>query len=157
MSQLQILKKLIETNDYLEIPSRGLSMFPIITQKNICVFEKFDLQNISKGDILLFGTKDGGITGHRFLRAIKHDRKIWLVCKGDTNLYPDEPVLENQVIGKLTMIKKKDRVIDVTRRTMKIYSYLICHFRLFSALLHVYVHKILKKRNGKANEESSAS
>ena len=156
-NQAKLLKKLIEFNKYLEIPSQGFSMFPMIRQNDICTFEKFNVKKLSKGDILLFVSKDGGVTGHRYLRSIDLDGQVGFVCKGDTNLYPDEPVIESEVIGKLTMIMKNGRRIKVTKWFMKIYSFLLCHSRVASILLHVYVHKLLKKRIGKANEESSFS
>jgi len=156
-NQSQLLKKLIKSNEFLEIPSQGFSMYPMISQNNVCAFEQFNLKKLNKGDILLFETKDGGLTGHRYLRTINLNGQIGFICKGDTNLYPDEPVFEGEVIGRLTLIKKSRTTIDVTKWFMKIYSLLLCHSRAASILLHIYVHKILKKRNGKAHEESSFS
>ncbi len=143
-------------NGYLEIPSKGTSMFPMIRQNNICVFKNFDHGDVHKGDVLLFETKEGGLTGHRLLHTIKRKNQVWYICKGDTNLHSDEPVAEKQIIGKLKMIKRNRRTIDTDGRMMKMYSLFFLYFRPIPVLCHLYVHKILKKRNEKANEESSS-
>lgn len=155
-SQSQLLKRLITLNKYLEIPSKGTSMFPIIRQNNICVFQKFDHEDVHRGDVLLFETKEGELTGHRFLHTIKSGNQVWYICKGDTNLHADKPVAEKQIIGRLKMIKRNGITLDADRRMMKIYSLLFSYSRTVPILCHLYVRKILKKRNEKANEESSS-
>jgi len=55
-NQSQLLKKLIKSNEFLEIPSQGFSMYPMISQNNVCAFEQFNLKKLNKGDILLFET-----------------------------------------------------------------------------------------------------
>lgn len=154
-AQSKLLKKIIDSRDYLEIPSKGSSMFPMIREGNICVFTRFNHGELRKGDILLFESKDGSLTGHRYLRMIKREGQMWVTCKGDTNLYPDEPIRLDLIIGKLVKIKRNEQVILMNKRSVQIYSHILSYSRAIPSLLHLYVHKIPKKRNGKANEDSS--
>lgn len=96
----------MERNGFAEIPSSGASMFPFIQHGNICRFTRFSAADVSPGDVLLFWTQQGRLIGHRLLSVISNSDETLYICKGDTNVQPDEPVTEQNVIGRLEVVQK---------------------------------------------------
>ncbi|WP_270180223.1 signal peptidase I [Alkalihalobacillus sp. CinArs1] len=142
-----ILRTLMNEHGQLEVPSKGMSMYPFIKEGDCCVFETMDLSLIKRGDVVLFQSRDGNLTGHRFIKSHKSSTKQWFIFKGDTNLYPDAPVRESEIIGVLTSISRNNRTIRMNSPLIKAYSLSFSYLRFFSVLAHIYVNKILKKRD----------
>ncbi|MCA1029710.1 hypothetical protein LCL95_01535 [Bacillus timonensis] len=129
-------------------------MYPFIKEGDRCTFQDVDKTLYKRGDVLLFESSEGVLTGHRFVKSQKRDDLLWIICKGDTNLFPDSPFPEHKIIGKLIRIKKTNKTIDMNQPLIKIYNLFFTNIRLLSILVHLYVYKILKKRNEGVNEHT---
>ncbi|MFC3884799.1 hypothetical protein ACFOU2_15520 [Bacillus songklensis] len=102
------IKSLLKKKGWIEIPSSGVSMYPLIKQGDICRFIPLDSKSkLKKSEIILFVCEDGRLIGHRYYRTFVENGVSYYVFKGDTNVFPDPPVEGSQLIGKLVLIKKK--------------------------------------------------
>lgn len=108
LSHLEVIRHKLASSGSVEIPSVGYSMYPTIRSGDLCTFVPIQQKRLKPGEILLFADLEGRLIGHRLLRMELSGEETRVICKGDTNLYPDDPVTIEQVIGVLvTIIRKK--------------------------------------------------
>ena len=106
-----LFKSVIRKNEYFDLPAEGTSMFPFIQEGDLCRFCECDSLQLKKGDVALFYTNTGQLIVHRFYGRKVVDDEMYYIFKGDTNLGIDQPVLQEQIIGKLLFIKKRKSIM----------------------------------------------
>lgn len=129
---------------------QGNSMAPVLRPKDAVVVENKPGERFRRGDILLVARNDDYVT-HRLI-DIKPEGYI---LKGDNMFAPDKPVLEEQIIGKVIQVYRRNRRYDLTifwRRMIagmigwlsmiqgRVYS----HYRLKYDLLPAVVQQIIR-------------
>ncbi len=124
------IKYLLNKNGWIEIPASGTSMYPLITDGDICRFEPIKEEGFTHKDILLFCSSDGQLIGHRFSHNHIHDGIEYYICKGDTNYVTDTPITNNQLIGRLIVIKKKQLHLYADGWPVRFWGWLISQFPL---------------------------
>lgn len=102
------IKYLLQKQGWVDIPSSGVSMYPLIKEGDICRFIPLGSKELKKGDVVLFVSNQGQLIGHRYYENFVENGVLYYVCKGDTNISVDSPVLTSQLIGKLVCIKKRN-------------------------------------------------
>ncbi|MFD2214036.1 signal peptidase I [Metabacillus endolithicus] len=133
---VELLLITIKKYGWIDLPSYGTSMFPYIKKGNVCRFVAFDEMNVKKGDILLYHTNTGQLIAHRLLSVLKQDNnQKQFVLKGDTNLCSDEPINQNQIIGKLITIQTTKRKKYANKFHAIVWSNIILSFPFLSKLL----------------------
>lgn len=136
---MMLLFNAIDKHGSIDLPAHGHSMFPLINEGEICRFESCDGSLLKKGDIALFHSWNGQLVAHRFYRHETIRQRPCLVFKGDTNWGPDEPVVQEQLIGKLVRIQKRNTIVHVTDGMVKLWSKIIVSFPFLSLLLKLCV------------------
>lgn len=126
----------MERLGYIEIRSKGTSMFPFIIEGDTCYFRSCSIDEVQSGDVLLFTNEKGSLICHRVLAVKKEQDEILLICKGDTNRFPDRPVSPHQVIGKLTNIRKKGFALSPDKGVGRIWGKLVMVLPPFAFILH---------------------
>lgn len=107
-SPIANINRLLEKRGWIDIPSSGISMYPIIKEGDICRFVPFNEdKELKKGEIILFISDYGQLVGHRFYRKYVENGVPYFLFKGDTNVVPDPPVTASQLVGKLILIRKR--------------------------------------------------
>ncbi|MEI4828881.1 hypothetical protein WAX78_15420 [Bacillus sp. FJAT-53711] len=101
------IKYLLQKQGWVDIPSSGVSMYPLIKEGDICRFIPLGSEELKKGEVVLFVSNQGQLIGHRYYENFVENGVLYYVCKGDTNISVDSPVQISQLIGKLVCIKKK--------------------------------------------------
>ncbi|WP_440603800.1 S24/S26 family peptidase [Bacillus sp. GB_SG_008] len=101
------IKYLLQKQGWVDIPSSGVSMYPLIKEGDICRFIPLGSKEVKKGEVLLFVSNQGQLIGHRYYDNFVEKGVLYYVCKGDTNISVDSPIKKSQLIGKLVFIKKK--------------------------------------------------
>ncbi|MFT9597382.1 S24/S26 family peptidase [Mesobacillus sp.] len=129
-------KVAIEKDGYLELPAHGNSMFPLIKRGDVCRFNPCSPGSLVKGDIILFHTDQGQLIAHRFIRKEAH----LYIFKGDTNLGYDLPARPEQIIGKLTSIKKYRFNLSVQSASVELWGKLIMTLPAMSGMLRRYLN-----------------
>ncbi len=132
---VKLTRYILNTRGYIRIPSNGMSMAPTIRAGDICQFEPVrSFRDLKRGDILLY-ERQGELIGHRYIGTILRDGETYLVCKGDYNRNPDEPVPVAQVIGKM-----RSRSLG-----MKLWGKVVVYFPLASLLAQMRYRRGRKK------------
>jgi signal peptidase I len=142
---IRALRQMMAKWGYIDIPSNGVSMYPLIRTGNIGRFAP--LVELRSGDILLFTTDMGTLVGHRYLRSMQIRGKTVHICKGDSNRAPDPPVDPEQVLGKLVSLRKSADPIPVERWWFRGWGWVIVRFPMLSACIHLYL-RIHRKVRG---------
>lgn len=137
---VHLLKSVIRKNTYLDLPAEGTSMFPFIQEGDFCRFCQCDPLQLKKGDVVLFYMNIGQFIVHRFYeRKVVGDKTLY-VFKGDTNLGIDQPVFQENIIGKLHFIKKRKSIIYAYCFRASIWRNIIIHFPITSSILRKYIN-----------------
>lgn len=137
----ELFKQTIKKNGWMELPSTGNSMFPLIKQGNICRFSVCDPSMIKKGDIILYWSSTGRLIAHRFYKTDSQSGKLFYIFKGDTNLGFDELIEEKQLLGKLIIINRKDKKVSPDQLIPFLWGKLILTFPLLSSILRKYLNR----------------
>ncbi|BFT75294.1 signal peptidase I [Paenibacillus sp. P36] len=138
---IQLLTRVLAKNGWIELPARGTSMYPFIKKGDICRFSVTTTESIKKGDVLLFRTLGGNLVAHRFCRMVTRNKQLYYLCKGDTNLKHDEAIGLDQLIGKLTWIERKRRIIHTTDLYAHVWGRIILTFPMIALLLRFYLNR----------------
>lgn len=138
---IELLRKTVLKDGYIELPSWGDSMFPLIKQGDICRFRHFDYESLQKGDIVLYWSEKGRLIAHRFVKRVYQFEEVQYLFKGDTNIGYDKPVNEDQLMGKLELIKRGDKNIMIEDFSFYIWGRMILFFPIISGLLRSYINK----------------
>ncbi|HTG71902.1 MAG TPA: hypothetical protein VL921_21795 [Candidatus Udaeobacter sp.] len=120
-----VLTAAIERTGKIELPSSGISMYPLIKEGNISTFMSVRREDLKVGDICLFVTEHGLLTGHR-LYAVKEDiLQEWYIFKGDTCLVPDDPVPFSSIIGRWSGVRRNSRFVPANHWESKLLAALV--------------------------------
>lgn len=101
----EVIGVLLEDDRQLEFRMKGYSMFPMLRPGDTGMVEKCTIDELRPGHIVVFYQRSN-LVAHRYIRRVD-DR---IVCKGDKNLYADEPVKREAIVGKLIRYKRGDKV-----------------------------------------------
>jgi signal peptidase I len=139
--EIRLIHKVLKKYGLIELPAQGNSMFPLIKQDDICTFETCNPFLLNRGDVVLFFSTEGQLITHRFLRIVDLGDKQVFIFKGDTNVGTDDPILEEQIIGRLTYIRRSKKSIPIGGLIVKYWSVIVLSIPLISYLLRFYLNK----------------
>jgi signal peptidase I len=140
---VEFTRRILQTRGYIRIPSKDAGMEPLIRAGDICHYEPVrSFRELKKGDILLYVSAQGELVSRRFIGTKLLHGETRIICKGDDNRHPDEPIDVSQVIGKM-----EHRSLG-----MKLWGKLIAYFPFMSALVQK-----LYKRKSSIDEKQMAS
>ncbi|OME85244.1 hypothetical protein BK120_12045 [Paenibacillus sp. FSL A5-0031] len=104
----QVMSAVIQRTGKIELPSAGISMYPLIKEGNVSTFLSMQREELKLGDICLFVTDQGALIGHR-LYAVKQDgSKELFIFKGDTCYEPDDPVPFTSILGRWSGVRRNN-------------------------------------------------
>lgn len=99
---------------------QGESMAPILRPKDTVVVENRPEERFRRGDILLVARDEDYVT-HRLIDI----KPMGYILKGDNMFAPDKPVLEEQIIGKVIRVYRRNRRYDLTISWRKMIAVMI--------------------------------
>jgi signal peptidase I len=138
---VDLVRRVVNKKGRILLPAQGKSMYPFIKQGDICHFEACDPMTFKKGDVVLFTTGSSRLVAHRFIKEIHTDNISYFLFKGDTNLFFDEPVNPNQIIGKMTTIERRNKTVNLENMWSNIWSLLIINLPMMSRLLRKFIYR----------------
>lgn len=147
---IAFLTRTIRNFGWVDLPSHGVSMYPLIQEGNICRFAIFDPNHVKKGDILLYCTNSGQLIAHRLVTIKFTNGEFMYELKGDTNLYHDKPISKDQILGKLITINKRKKKIYLDDFSPVFWSYVVLSLPGLSKILklHLAYKYYLKEKLG---------
>jgi signal peptidase len=140
MEMIRGLKQIIANRGYIEIPSHGLSMFPLLRNGTVCRFVAFDPDRVKRGDILLFVACTGALVGHRYVKRVDLGAGIVnYICKGDSNPDVDPPVRSDQIVGAMESMRKYGTWLRSDSFLMQAWGEMVLSIPAFSKVIRMYL------------------
>lgn len=100
-----IVAALLRKRGSIELPSFGMSMYPLIQEGDVSRFVTTDAAELAVGDVCLFVNAYGIMTGHRLVSIGSEDGDDVFLFRGDTSFIPDDPVPAGAILGKWTGVR----------------------------------------------------
>jgi signal peptidase I len=138
---VDLVRRVVNKKGSILLPAYGKSMFPFIRQGDICHFEACEFSTFKKGDIVLFTVDFNRLVAHRFIKKIIKDNQTYYLFKGDTNHLFDEPITYEHIIGKMTMIERKNKAVNLRNMWSSIWCLLIINLPMMSKLLRKFIYR----------------
>ena len=131
-------EEVLEKDGELFFTNVGYSMYPLIKQReDILHIVKTD--SFKRGDIILFKSDAEHYVLHRILKI----KKDTIITAGDYNYFKDKPIKNEQILGKLISIKKKDgKEIDLSKdkKARKFFYTNFFHIKAFFQMVGKVLH-----------------
>lgn len=137
-----VVKECIDKGKMVRITVTGNSMYPFLRDSIDSVeLIHVDFKQLRWGDIILVRHKDGQYILHRIIRK----KKKVIYTNGDAQRHLEGPFYENQVIGKVIRVWRRDKMITCTNLLWKVLSFLwFLLTPLRRKIIRVYVRRIRK-------------
>ncbi len=102
---VELLRDAVEKGKSMDFTARGTSMLPFIVGGAKLTVERFSDMPPPMGTICV-GAKNGRLQCHRLIE-VRHQPtgRRHYILKGDNRRFPDEPFVEEDLIGKVTAIR----------------------------------------------------
>lgn len=122
-----VMSAVIKRTGRIELPSAGISMYPLIKEGNVSTFIAVRREELKIGDICLFVTIQGSLIGHR-LHSVKLDGdQEWFIFKGDTCFEQDDPVPFTSIIGRWSGVRRNSRFLPSNHWKSRLLAVLTLH------------------------------
>jgi signal peptidase I len=126
--KLELAAEVLSSGGAIRLRALGTSMLPTIWPGDIVSIERGNAQQIFPGDIVLVA-RQGRFFVHRL---IEKNNARW-ITRGDALPFNDEPAAEVQVLGKVSLIHRRNgAVVSNSRVSMfaRAFSWMLCHWDL---------------------------
>lgn len=88
----------------------GVSMRPMVRSGDVLHVERESMYGIRFGEVAVF-MRGGGLFAHRVIGKKKQNGATVLITKGDAFPQADSPVSEEELLGRVTCVKRGQRKI----------------------------------------------
>ena len=104
---LCLMEEILNSGSTLRIKVTGKSMSPFVCKNDIAYIKKVPFFSLKPGDLILFKNCEGFLVLHRIIKKRpEKENETVLITKGDALIIYDDTVKENNILGKITGIKK---------------------------------------------------
>ena len=104
---IQSILKQLKKRKTFSLQADGNSMLPLLHPKDQVFYKKIRFSKIKTNDLVFVFQKTQPFT-HRVI--YKTDK--YLITKGDNNLESDGKIYPQQIVGKITSVRRKNKIID---------------------------------------------
>ena len=119
---LDVVESLLDDNHTLSFRMQGFSMYPTLQAGDLGHVEKCSADDLSIGDLIVFRANDK-LVAHRLVDIFHQNNQRVFVAKGDHNSYKDAPFTDNELVGRITSIQRKNRTIKSQSLYMKFHLF----------------------------------
>ena len=92
----------------LKVKAEGISMHPSIKSGSVIFIEPFKQGTEPVPGEIIAWKRDSGIVVHRLVSTYKAKMQKYYVTRGDSSLVEDEPVLYDQIAGKVVRVENPE-------------------------------------------------
>jgi signal peptidase I len=110
-----LVREILDTGARIRIKVTGSSMEPVLSCGDVVTVEKVIFRSLWIGDLVLFMNQYQSPVLHRLIqKKVASDGTTSMQTKGDALLVCDEPFPENEFLGKVCIIEKRNsgRIIN---------------------------------------------
>lgn len=134
---LSFLKEMIEQNMDVSIVISGNSMSPfLVNQRDVIYLSKIN-RKLKKGDLVLYQRSSGQYVVHRIVKV----KKSGYYLAGDNQIAIEGPILDKQIFGLVTKVKRKGKWIEAGNFWWKFFE----HVWIWVLPWRMIILKIYKK------------
>ncbi len=96
----------------VQLAAFGYSMLPTLWPGDLLQVQAASFAQVEAGEVVLFA-REGRFFVHRVLQRMDGDAQQFLITRGDALPAPDAFVKPDEVLGRVTTVRRKDRDIPV--------------------------------------------
>jgi signal peptidase I len=133
--KLGLFEDILDDEINLRVKVTGRSMEPFLRGGEILTIKKVPYASLQKGDLIFFKNRHGLPVLHRIIKKSTNS----IQTKGDALMAFDEPVCENDVLGKVCMVEKIKPRGEIKSINME--SFFWRNFNCFIALFNSFKTK----------------
>jgi signal peptidase I len=110
----ELASEMLRSSGMLRLRVAGWSMLPALVQGDLLVFERATRDELSEGDIVLFG-RDGRLFAHRVIGVSTGRKEGSVLTQGDAVPRPDPPVADRELYGRVLRIVRNGKPMQPAR------------------------------------------
>jgi signal peptidase I len=96
---------LLDEGKTLRVKAEGFSMYPSIKPGSVILIEPLAEGFFpSPGEIIAWKRQSGFVV-HRLVKITKEENKINFITRGDSCAYEDQPIIRDQIAGKVIQVE----------------------------------------------------
>jgi len=92
----------------IRVRAEGLSMYPSIKSGSVIFIKPLEIDIEPLPGEIIAWKRDSGIVVHRLISVYKQKGQKYFVTRGDSSLAEDEPVLIEQIAGKVVRVENPE-------------------------------------------------
>ncbi len=111
-----ISRQILNRGSYLRFEAKGHCMHPFIQDRDIILVEPAEFSHLRLGEIVLYQISDEVVLAHRIVGRMQRYGTNYLLTRGDAAWGLDSPVSPSQILGRITVLERRGRLIRVDCR-----------------------------------------
>jgi signal peptidase len=140
----KLSREILERGDSIRFKAHGSSMFPLIRDGDLLTIRPLEIWNVKPGDVIFYQTIGEKCITHRVIKIeIQNDQQI-IITRGDASPRSEEPIQREQVLGKVVIIHRGNKQLNLGRNLWWLLSRHLPGF-LHLMYLTVRVHKNIQR------------
>ncbi|MFC2086177.1 signal peptidase I [Bacteroidota bacterium] len=140
-SLMTFSEALLDEGKTLKITVTGISMSPFLKEGDLIYIKKFNPERYQIGDVVVF-KKDDKYIVHRLISFKTTNSRKYAQTKGDSVLKFDMPVDITEILGKVCLVKRAYRMIDLTTEKAKRKARIIAFLSPFFLFFYWIIRKL---------------
>jgi len=124
---LNLCREVLAKGNTLRFRALGGSMFPFIRAGDIITAKPILPENLTVGEVLFY-YKDGKFFAHRLKE--KSSNRL-MITRGDNLPFDDHFITPSEVLGKIVMIERKGKKIDMESGFMRLVNWTIARIPIY--------------------------
>jgi signal peptidase I len=130
----------------LRVKVTGKSMSPVLRGGEILTIQKVPSSSLHIGDLIFYKTREGFPLLHRLVRRQRERDRFLFQTKGDALIAIDEPVTEDNILGKVCGIEEKlapgkTNHINMESQYRRIINYLLAKKSLMKSKAYLSIQQ----------------
>ena len=148
--KIGVFEDILNKGLILRVKVTGKSMTPFLKGGEVLTIKKASPSSLKKGDLIFFRNLDGFLVLHRLIKKMRVQNNMFIFqTKGDSIIYSDEAVHENDVLGKVRLIEKtisygKTKSIDMESSLWRTMNFIIALVSVIKSKTYSAAHKIYR-------------
>ena len=116
---LDLTTELLSQGTTVRFRPSGRSMYPSIREGEVITVEPVRASDVKLADIVLYRSERGPIA-HRVVEIASRDARVFRL-RGDASLSCDQPVAEQQILGRVVGVERNGRSIQLATPGAKLW------------------------------------
>jgi len=116
---LDVVESLLDDNHTLSFRMEGYSMYPTMKAGDLGHVVKCSANDLNVGDLIVFKQNEK-LVAHRLIEIVHQNNQRVFVARGDKNHHKDNLFSDDELVGRITSIQRKNRTIKSQSLYMQI-------------------------------------